>query len=55
MLEAMRAMQQRCGHPSWAMLMGDFNSIPGSAIYRCACAAVMEIVTCREDAERIKS
>lgn len=36
MLEAMRAMQQSAGQPSWAMLMGDFNSIPGSAIYRYA-------------------
>ena len=35
MLGAMRAMQQSAGQPSWAMLMGDFNSIPGSAIYRC--------------------
>ena len=34
MLGAMRAMQQKAGQPSWAMLMGDFNSIPGSAIYR---------------------
>ena len=35
MLKAMRAMQQSAGQPSWAMFMGDFNSIPGSAIYRC--------------------
>ena len=34
MLEAIRAMQQSANEPSWAMLMGDFNSIPGSAIYR---------------------
>ncbi len=35
MLGAIRAMQQDAGQPSWALLMGDFNSIPGSAIYRC--------------------
>ena len=34
MLEAVRVMQQTAGQPSWAMLMGDFNSTPGSAIYR---------------------
>ena len=34
MLEAVRTIQQTAGQPSWAVLMGDFNSTPGSAIYR---------------------
>ncbi len=49
MLGAMRAMQQSAGQPSWAMLMGDFNSIPGSAIYRYApwhCAATHNVPDC---------
>ena len=33
-LSHMAALQREAGRPSWAMLAGDFNSVPGSAIYR---------------------
>ena len=41
-LSRMAALQAEAGRPTWVMLAGDFNSVPGSAIYRCSqCAAKM--------------
>ena len=43
-LSRMAALQAEAGRPTWVMLAGDFNSVPGSAIYRCfECAAGMLI------------